>query len=115
MFKSIREYENMHITLWLLKDSCWVMNFKLAGMVMIVPTILVAIHIAWISRKNMADLFHNIAVCLWICANATWMTGEFFFNDGLRTYAAIFFGLGLAVVAAYYLIHLPRNTPNTTE
>lgn len=109
MFKNIREYENMHIALWLLKDSCWVMDFKIAGMLMIIPTIFVAIHITWLSRKDIADLFHNIAVCLWICANATWMTGEFFYEDGFRPYATVFFALGLGVVAAYYFIHLPRK------
>jgi hypothetical protein len=42
-------------------------------------------------------------VTLWICANATWMTGEFYVNDHLRPYAMIFFLLGLLVIAYYYL------------
>lgn len=112
MFKKIRDYENLHIALWLLKDTCWVMLWKTAGMVMIVPTIMVAIHIAWRSRKMINDLFHNIAVCLWICANATWMIGEFFFEDGLRHYALVFFILGLIVVAFYYIYHFPKHLRN---
>lgn len=107
--KNIREYENLHIALWLIKDTCWVMGFKLLGMTMIIPTLLVAIHLAWKSRKNISDLFHNIAVCLWISANGTWMTGEFFFHDGLRPYAMIFFTAGIAVVALYYIIHYPKR------
>jgi hypothetical protein len=109
MFKEIREYENLHIVLWLLKDTCWAMLWKTGGMVMIVPTFLVAIHIAYRSRKNTADLFHNIAVCLWITANGIWMSGEFFFEDGLRNYALVFFILGLIVVAFYYLFKLPKK------
>ncbi len=117
MFKNIREYENTHIALWLIKDTCWVMSFKIAGMVMIVPTLIVAIHIAWRSRKNVGDLFHNIAVCLWIAANGTWMTGEFFYDDGLRPYAKLFFIAGLIVVAVYYIIHFPKKKqePETAE
>lgn len=109
MFKDIREYENLHIVFWLIKDTCWVMEWKIAGMIMIIPTLLVAIHIAWRSRKIIADLFHNIAVCLWISANATWMTGEFFFNDGLRQYAMLFFIAGIVVVSIFYLVHFPKT------
>ncbi len=109
MVKNIREYENLHIALWLIKDTCWVMSFKSMGMVMIIPTLIVAIHLAWKSRKNVADLFHNIAVCLWITANATWMTGEFFYNDSLRRYATVFFAIGLITVAIYYILHFPKR------
>jgi hypothetical protein len=31
------------------------------------------------------------------------MTGEFFFDDHFRPYAMVFFTLGLAVIAYYYL------------
>ena len=106
---NIREYENLHIALWLVKDTCWVMSFKLGGMIMIIPTLIVAIHLAWKSRKNVSDLFHNAAVCLWITANATWMTGEFFYFDGLRPYATVFFAAGIIVVAFYYIIHFPKR------
>lgn len=109
MLKDIREYENLHIALWLVKDTCWVMTWKLGGMLMIVPTLAVALHLAWKSRKKMSDLFHNIGVCFWIAANATWMTGEFFYRDFLRPYAMILFTCGLAVVAVYYLMLLPKR------
>ncbi|MFM2190236.1 MAG: hypothetical protein RL491_622, partial [Bacteroidota bacterium] len=26
----IRQYENLHIFLWLVKDTCWIMDWKLA-------------------------------------------------------------------------------------
>jgi hypothetical protein len=117
MFKNIRQYENLHIAFWLIKDSCWVMSFKTLGMFMIIPTLFVALDIAYKSRKNISDLFHNIAVCLWISANATWMTGEFFYKDTLRPYATVFFALGLIVVAIYYLVFFPKiyREGNTTE
>ena len=76
---------------------------------MIVPTLFVAVHIAWRSRAHISDLFHNIAVCCWITANATWMTGEFFLNDSLRPFATVFFVIGLIVIGVYYTIHLPLS------
>ena len=109
MLKDIRKYENLHIAFWLVKDACWCLLFKPLGMLMIIPTLYVAIDIAWRTRHDPADLFHNIAIALWICANATWMTGEFYYNDHLRPIATVFFAAGLLVVA-YYYIFLARNT-----
>lgn len=82
---------------------------------MIIPTLFVALHLAWKSRKQLDDLFHNIAVCLWIMANATWMTGEFFYNDGLRPYASVFFVVGLIVVSIYYLVLFPKKQTGAKE
>lgn len=82
---------------------------------MIIPTLFVALHIAYKSRKNIPDLFHNIAVCLWITANAIWMTGEFFFNDTFRPYATVFFVMGLIVVAFYYLVLFPKRPRGVTD
>ena len=110
MFKTIREYENLHIVLWLLKDTCWVMLWKTAGMIMLVPTLMVAIHIAYRSRKDIHNLFHNLAVCLWICANGTWMIGEFFYDESWREYAMMFFVVGLIIVAFYYLIYFQKRS-----
>lgn len=114
LFKNIREYENLHIALWLLKDTCWVMTWRTVGMFMIIPTLTVAIHLAWRSRKNVGDLFHNIAVCLWITANATWMTGEFFYFDNLRHYAMIFFTAGIIIVTIYYAHYFPKRKVEET-
>ena len=108
-FKQIREYENLHILLWLLKDTCWVMLWQIGGLIMIVPTIGVAIHITWLRRKIISDLYHNLAICLWISANSIWMIGEFFYDDGLRPIATFFFVSGLIMVSVYYIIVLPRS------
>ena len=112
--KDLRRYENLHIAFWLVKDACWCLLFKPLGMLMIIPTLYVAIDITIRRRNNRTDLFHNIAITLWICANATWMTGEFFFNDHLRSFAMVFFSLGLAVVAIYY-IFIARTIPDQED
>ncbi|MCS6935560.1 MAG: hypothetical protein NZM35_10495 [Chitinophagales bacterium] len=109
MFKTIREFENLHIVLWLLKDFCWVSEFKIAGMIMVLPTVGVGIYITWLSRFTRSDFYHNLAVCCWIIANCVWMTGEFFFNDGTRPLAKVFFISGLVLVSLYYLVFLRRD------
>jgi len=107
MLDKIRKFENMHIALWLLKDTCWVMDLKAAGMFMIVPTLSVAFYITWQMKEHKAELFHNLAVCFWIMANSVWMTGEFFYNDSTRPAAMVFFVAGLLCIAYYYLGLLP--------
>jgi hypothetical protein len=112
LMKNIRAYENLHVALWLIKDACWVMDFRLAGMLMIIPTIAVAIDLAWKSRNTKTDFFHNVAICYWIAANGIWMTGEFFYHDGLRPYAMVLFVGGIAILASYYALQFQkRNKP----
>jgi hypothetical protein len=110
----MRKFENLHIALWLLKDSFWVMDMHFLGMLMIFPTLLLAIYITWKCRAIISETMHNIAVCLWIMANSVWMTGEFFFNDTLRPYATIFFVSGLLTVGYYYLFLTNRSVDTKT-
>lgn len=89
-------------------------------MSMALPALAIAIWIAWHSRKVISDLVHNAAVCFWICANITWMTGEFFFNDHSRKLASGFFYFGMALLVVYYGYELALrlrilSTPATME
>src|SRR5262245_32080834 len=103
MFRSLRASENFHIVLWLFKDLCWVMTWRAGGMVLILPTVSMAIWLTWRCRHDRGELLHALAVVFWICANSIWMFGEFFKNDGTRPVATVFFALGLASVAWHYL------------
>lgn len=111
-----RKIENLHILLWLIKDMCWALNFKWLAIIMIVPTLAVAVMITWQTRKMRSELFHNLAIDFWITANCTWMVGEFFGWDenlygtlGLRQFSVIPFSIGLSIIAYYYLSGLWRN------
>ena len=105
---SYKWVENGHILLWLIKDTCWAMEFKPGGIFMIAPTMGVAIYLLLRSRHSRADLFHNIAVCLWITANSVWMTGEFFKIE-LRPAAVGIFLTGLATLLSYYIFFFSRD------
>jgi hypothetical protein len=98
-----RHFENFHIVLWLVKDLSWCMLSKTLGVVMIAPTLLLAIYITWAHRKEKVELLHNLAIVLWICANSVWMIGEFYYEDTIRNYALVFFFAGLATAAYYYI------------
>lgn len=83
------------------------MNFKIAGMIIAIPTVALALYITYLHRHIFSELAHNIAVCCWLFANITWMTGEFFYNDTTRHWAILLFATGLLVLAYYYIIYLP--------
>lgn len=105
-----RRIENLHILFWLIKDMSWALLWKPLGILMIFPTISVAVLITWQTRKIKAELFHNLAVTFWICANALWMIFEFTgTDDQYRKYTAIPFGIGLFFIITYYLVILPRE------
>lgn len=70
---------------------------------MIFPTLILAIWITWINRDNISELVHNLAICSWICANSTWMIGEFYFDDSLRPLSIGFFMVGISITAVYYI------------
>ena len=97
-----RKLENAHVALWLLKDCSWCSSWHWLGMAMAIPTLVIAGRIAWESRRSVSETVHNVAVCLWIVANITWMTGEFFFEDGTRAIAKLFFFAGLVLLVGYY-------------
>src|SRR5262245_3506880 len=95
-------FDNMHILLWLLKDTCWMLEWKLLGTMMIAPTLGVAVYIAMRSAAERV-VWLNLAICFWICANAYWMVCEFQEREQYKNYAGIGFALGLICVAIFYL------------
>jgi len=112
-----RKMENMHIVFWLLKDVSWCMIWKPLGIAMIVPTLSIAIIIAWRTRDIKAELAHNLAITFWISANAYWMISEFFFFDSIHIWqqfegkhlAIIPFTIGVLILFNYYLFQKPRE------
>jgi hypothetical protein len=113
--RRFRRIENLHILLWLLKDACWAMNLRWAGVFMILPTLTVAMLITWQVRHRRSEWLHNLAVVFWITANATWMVGEFFGWDegligsvGLRQFSIVPFSIGVLLLVPYYLERLRR-------
>lgn len=110
----IRLIENLHIFLWLIKDLCWSMEWKWGGVVMVLPTVSMAVYICWRSRRSISELIHSIAVTCWISANSVWMIGEFT-NNETRHYAGGLFAIGIIIILYYYLFYFRKDQAANSE
>jgi hypothetical protein len=112
-----RKMENLHIVFWLLKDISWCMVWRVLGIAMIIPTLSVAIMIAWRTRHFKSELSHNLAIAFWISANSIWMISEFFKFDAIplglgfegKHLALIPFVIGIVILAWYYIVDRPKE------
>lgn len=112
-----RRMENMHIVFWLVKDISWCMIWRELGLAMFVPTLVIAIIIAWRTRQLKSELAHNLAIAFWITANGYWMISEFFHFDECKVYgdwtgkhmALIPFLIGAAILLFYYTVQRPKE------
>ena len=112
-----RRMENLHIFFWLFKDISWCMVWRPLGVLMIFPTLIIAIIIAIRTRHIVSELCHNAAIVLWIVANSYWMIAEFLEFDekmitdtiSYRQLTVIPFSIGIIIMLYYYLYWKPRN------
>jgi hypothetical protein len=96
--------EYAHVFLWLVKDMCWAQGWKLAGTIMVIPTIVVALILTWLQRFQSVTLAHNVAITLWITSNSLWMLAEFYKMEAiLKPISTAGFALGLLVLGAQYV------------
>jgi hypothetical protein len=117
-----RKMENLHIVFWLFKDIGWCMVWKPLGIMMIFPTLIISIIIAYRTRHMVSELIHNLAITFWITANSYWMISEFMNFDHLQVYswitykhlALIPFLIGVLCLAFYYFVWQPKH-PNEME
>jgi hypothetical protein len=113
----LRKMENLHIVFWLMKDISWCMFWKELAVAMTIPTLLIAIWIAWKNRKSKSELAHNLAITFWILANGYWMISEFggfaetTIWNGLtgKHIALIPFTAGAAILLYYYAVQRRRE------
>ena len=107
----IRKYESLHILLWLIKDTCWMLELRWLGAIMMVPTLILAFYIIY-KTIGTIEFYINTAVFFWISANSFWMMMEFFNNSVYKDYAAIPFALGFLFVGVFYYKSLRAKTVN---
>jgi len=101
IFERIKHYEHLHIVLWLIKDSCWILGLKILGTVMILPTVGLSIIIVSHTRKK-NDIYINLAILCWIVANSFWMLSDFFNHLEYKIVTIVPFALGILFVAVFY-------------
>ncbi|BAW80546.1 hypothetical conserved protein [Candidatus Nitrosoglobus terrae] len=108
---SFRKLENLHILFWLLKDISWCFIWKPLGVAVIFPTLIIAIVIAFHTRKIVSELCHNVAIVLWISADSYWMVVEFLgvdtqiivYSITYKDLAIVPFSVGILILVYYYL------------
>ncbi len=114
---NFRRMENMHVVFWLIKDISWCMIWKELGIIMIIPTLSIAIWISWKNRQMKSELAHNLAIVFWISANSYWMISEFMAFDEMEIWreftgkhiSLIPFVAGVVILAWYYLVQRPKE------
>jgi hypothetical protein len=83
------------------------LQWEILGIVMIIPTVTVAIIIAIKCFKDKDDEFWiNLAICFWIAANSYWMICEFVLREDIKDYAGIPFVAGMLSVLWFYIKRL---------
>jgi hypothetical protein len=114
LVEKIRKLENIHIVFWLLKDISWMLELKILGALMIIPTLFLC---AWIIIKTIKtpEVYINIAVLCWISANSFWMLMEFFNHSVYKNYAVIPFGFGFLFVGVFFIKNMTKKQKQPNE
>ena len=84
VFKSWKHYENIHILMWLGKDTAWNWSWQVMWVVFSIPTILVGldfIHKSLLTKRLMIDHAHYCSQFLWVFSNLIWAYGELFLPE----------------------------------
>lgn len=102
--------DNLHILLWLLKDISWMLKWKIFGIIMIFPTITMAVLILKNKQKEKAELLPDWAVLLWIMANSIWMISEFY-DLKIEWIPTIFFVMGLLTITTHFVKKFKPKRP----
>lgn len=105
VFPWVLVLETIHIPLWLIKDICWLMEYRTLGVIVAVPTVLVALVMVAITFKDKTAVWTNLSILFWILANANWMLAEFY-NWPTKNYSIWPFLMGLLTFTIFLLIKL---------
>ena len=85
-FKHFRQYENLHMLFWIIKDLSWSSEHLQAWGICLIPTILISADLIYLSATSTsspdytADLVHFIVTFIWVIGNSVWAFGDFFID-----------------------------------
>lgn len=78
------------------------MGYKTSGMIVAVPTLSMAVYLAFATVKNQRLFIPNLAVLCWISANVMWMIGEFYVINFVPASLTLFIS-GIIVISYYFV------------
>jgi hypothetical protein len=109
-----RILENLHLPFWLIKDACWAMALKPLALLMILPTVSLAIYLVIRTRKEIKDFLPNLSIACWITANSIWMCDEFY-QLGIKDFSLVFFCFGIISIAIWLWKYFPTEWKKSKE
>lgn len=98
-----KQLDNFHIVLWLIKDIFWVKEEQFLGVLMILPTVGVALILTFQSLQQKQGFYSNFAILCWMIADSTWMADEFFVLN-IEWITMSLFGLGIFSMLYLYIV-----------
>ncbi len=99
--KMIKLFEKLHIPLWIVKDTFWMLGLGWYSLAFALPTIILSIVLVWFKRGN--EKLMELMMGFWLTANTLWMCHEQFHTD-TQTMALAMFLCGLIVFPFYLLL-----------
>jgi ABC-type iron transport system FetAB permease component len=104
------------VVFWLFKDMCWMMEFKTAGALLILPTLAMGFYVLYLSKHKLDSTIVNLATIFWICANSAWMLNDFYSNLP-KSVSLLFFIAGILTMFFYVWIAFikPKFTTQTHD
>lgn len=100
---SLKQLDNFHIVLWLMKDIFWVREEQFWGVLMIMPTVSVAMILTIQSIHQKQGFYSNFAILCWMLADSIWMVDEFFILE-IQWITLGLFILGILSMVYYYIV-----------
>lgn len=97
------KFDSIHLLLWLIKDTVWVMGFKHIAIFMIFPTVG---YTCFLLYKNYSDQNYFIlysAILCWLLGNSAWILNDFLFDNKYNKVSYLFFALGI-LITCYQII-----------
>ena len=84
MFRTGRQYENIHVYMWLGKDWAWNAASPITWWISAIPTLYISIDFIYRSsflRHGIINHIHFIVLFTWVTANLIWAWGEIYMAD----------------------------------
>jgi hypothetical protein len=84
IFRTWREYENLHMLFWLGKDCAWNGLIGPMWIVFLIPTVVIAadfVYVSFFTDYMIVDHAHYVAQFMWVIANLVWAAGEIYDPD----------------------------------
>ena len=97
------KFDSIHLLLWLVKDTLWVMGFKYATLFMILPTVGYTFYLLSKNYQDKNYFILYLAILCWLLGNSAWILNDFLFENKYNVICYALFLLGIAIILFHIL------------